>query len=614
MAIARRQAARRSTSPAGARRVPPAPARARPRAASPPRCAPQTPLAVTETTFRDAHQSLLATRVRTRDLVAVAPYVARMTPELLSVEAWGGATYDVALRFLGEDPWERLAALREALPNICIQMLLRGRNTVGYTPYPDRGHRRVRQRGGGDAGVDIFRIFDALNDVSQMRPAIDAVLATGTADRRGRGLLHGRPARPGRRPLHARLLPAPGRADRRRRARTSSRSRTWPACCGRCRRAARRRPCASGSTCRSTCTRTTPRAGSSPRCSPPPSRRRRGRRGQRAHGRHHEPALGVGARRRAGAHRARHGHLARRGLRPRAVLGGGAPPLPPVRVRACPGPTGRVYHHEIPGGQLSNLRQQAIALGLADDFELIEDMYAAANRILGRVPKVTPSSKVVGDLALHLAAVKADPADFDENPREVRRPRLGDRLHGRRARRPARGAGPSRSARRCSPGATCASASPSSPTTERAGLEADGRRAARHAERAALPRADPPVRADPRAVRRPLGRRHRRLPLRPAPGSSTWSRSRRACASTPARGDRRGRRQGHAHRHDDPQRPAAARCSCATAASPSRPGRREGRRLPAGPDRRAVLGRGDAEGRSRGPRSRPARPSRRSRP
>ncbi|MBN9194842.1 MAG: pyruvate carboxylase, partial [Microbacterium sp.] len=81
-----------------------------------------------------------------------------------------------------------------------------------------------------------------------------------------------------------------------------------------------------------------------------------------------------------------------------------------------PGPTGRVYHHEIPGGQLSNLRQQAIALGLADDFELIEDMYAAANEILGRVPKVTPSSKVVGDLALHLAAVKADPADFASNP------------------------------------------------------------------------------------------------------------------------------------------------------------------------------------------------------
>ena len=104
--------------------------------ASPARCASRPPLAVTETTFRDAHQSLLATRVRTKDLVTVAPYVARLTPQLLSVEAWGGATYDVALRFLGEDPWERLDRLRTALPNIAIQMLLRGRNTVGYTPYP----------------------------------------------------------------------------------------------------------------------------------------------------------------------------------------------------------------------------------------------------------------------------------------------------------------------------------------------------------------------------------------------------------------------------------------------------------------------------------------------
>src|SRR5512142_1708248 len=96
----------------------------------------QTKMTDTDTTFRDAHQSLLATRVRTRDLVAAGPHVARLTPQLLSVECWGGATYDVALRFLGEDPWERLAARREAMPNLCLQMLLRGRNTVGYTPYP----------------------------------------------------------------------------------------------------------------------------------------------------------------------------------------------------------------------------------------------------------------------------------------------------------------------------------------------------------------------------------------------------------------------------------------------------------------------------------------------
>ena len=93
-------------------------------------------MGITDTTFRDAHQSLLATRVRTRDLVAVAPWQARLLPGMFSVECWGGATYDVALRFLGEDPWERLAKLRAAMPNQNLQMLLRGRNTVGYTPYP----------------------------------------------------------------------------------------------------------------------------------------------------------------------------------------------------------------------------------------------------------------------------------------------------------------------------------------------------------------------------------------------------------------------------------------------------------------------------------------------
>ncbi len=110
----------------------------------------------------------------------VAPYIARMTPQLLSIECWGGATYDVALRFLKEDPWERLAALREAVPNICLQMLLRGRNTVGYTPYPESVTHAFVQEATA-TGIDIYRIFDALNNVDSMRPAIDAVRETGTA-------------------------------------------------------------------------------------------------------------------------------------------------------------------------------------------------------------------------------------------------------------------------------------------------------------------------------------------------------------------------------------------------------------------------------------------------
>src|SRR6185295_16543392 len=102
-----------------------------------------------------------------------------MVPGLLSVECWGGATYDVALRFLAENPWERLAALRAALPNICTQMLLRGRNTVGYTPYPTEVTEAFVHEA-AHTGIDVFRIFDALNDVEQMRPAIEAVRATGT--------------------------------------------------------------------------------------------------------------------------------------------------------------------------------------------------------------------------------------------------------------------------------------------------------------------------------------------------------------------------------------------------------------------------------------------------
>ena len=133
---------------------------------------------ITDTTMRDAHQSLLATRMRTLDMTAIAPYYASLLPELFSVECWGGATFDVAMRFLREDPWQRLAALRERLPNLLLQMLLRSANAVGYANYPDNVVRFfIRQA--AEAGVDVFRIFDSLNWVENMRVAIDAVLESG---------------------------------------------------------------------------------------------------------------------------------------------------------------------------------------------------------------------------------------------------------------------------------------------------------------------------------------------------------------------------------------------------------------------------------------------------
>ena len=396
-----------------------------------------TAVGVTDTTFRDAHQSLLATRVRTSGLMAVAPYLARTMPQLLSVECWGGATYDVALRFLKEDPWERLATLREKLPNICLQMLLRGRNTVGYTPYPELVTSTFVDEATA-TGIDIFRIFDALNNVESMRPAIDAVRETGTAIAEVAMCYTGDLSDPGERlytldyylklaeqivdagahvlaikdmagllrpqaakllvgalrsrfdlPVHVHTHDTPG-------GQLASYVAAWQAGADAVDGAA------------------APMAGTTS-----------------------QPALSSIV---AAAAHTEYGT----GLSLSAVCA-----LEPYwealrKVYApfesgLPGPTGRVYHHEIPGGQLSNLRQQAIALGLGDRFEEVEEAYAGADRVLGRLIKVTPSSKVVGDLALALvgAGVTADefasePARFDipESVLGFLRGELGDPAGG----------------------------------------------------------------------------------------------------------------------------------------------------------------------------------------
>ena len=136
------------------------------------------PLLLTDTTFRDAHQSLLATRLRTRDMLRVADAYARMCPGLFSLEMWGGATFDTALRFLKEDPWDRLAQLRTRIPNLLFQMLLRGSNAVGYTSYPDNVVKAFVKEA-ADAGIDLFRVFDSLNWVPNMAVALEAVREAG---------------------------------------------------------------------------------------------------------------------------------------------------------------------------------------------------------------------------------------------------------------------------------------------------------------------------------------------------------------------------------------------------------------------------------------------------
>ena len=388
---------------------------------------------VTDTTFRDAHQSLLATRLRTTGLLMIAPYIARMTPQLLSIECWGGATYDVALRFLKEDPWERLAVLREAVPNICLQMLLRGRNTVGYTPYPEIVTKAFIDEATA-TGIDIYRIFDALNNVESMRPAIDAVRETGTAVAEVAMSYTGDLSDPGENlytldyylkladqivdagahvlaikdmagllrpqaatalvgalcsrfdlPVHVHTHDTPG-------GQLATYVAAWQAGASAVDGAA------------------APLAGTTS-----------------------QPALSSIVA--AAAHTEYDTGLSLASVCELEPYWEALRKVYAPFESGLPAPTGRVYHHEIPGGQLSNLRQQAIALGLGDRFEEIEESYAGADRILGRLVKVTPSSKVVGDLALALvgAGVSADefasdPARFDipDSVIEFFRGELGD--------------------------------------------------------------------------------------------------------------------------------------------------------------------------------------------
>ncbi len=374
----------------------------------------QTAVQITDTTFRDAHQSLLATRVRTRDLLAAGPYVARMTPGLLSVECWGGATYDVALRFLGEDPWERLAALREAMPNLCLQMLLRGRNTVGYTPYPTEVTDAFVHEAAA-TGLDVFRIFDALNDVEQMRPAIRAVRETGTTVAEVALCYTADLLDPAEKlytlDYYLRLADEIVEAGAHLLAIKDMAGLLRPAAAARLVTALRERfdlpvhlhthdtaggqlatlmaAVAAGVDAVDAASASMAGTTSQPPLSALVAALAHTER---------DPGFDL----RAVTDLEPYWEMVRRVYKP--------------FESGLPSPTGRVYDHEIPGGQLSNLRQQAIALGLGEKFEQIEEMYAAADRICGRLVKVTPSSKVVGDLALHLVAVGADPKEFAENP------------------------------------------------------------------------------------------------------------------------------------------------------------------------------------------------------
>ncbi|NOX54184.1 MAG: pyruvate carboxylase [Planctomycetes bacterium] len=387
------------------------------------------PLLITDTTFRDAHQSLLATRFRTYDLLQVADAYARLCPNLFSIEMWGGATFDTAMRFLKECPWQRLADLRERIPNILFQMLLRASNAVGYTNYPDNVVKAF-VREAADAGIDLFRVFDALNWVPNMRVAVEEVLKSGALceaaicytgdilnpDRTKYDLKYYVKMAKDLERMGAHILAIKDMA-------------------GLCKPFAAERLV----------------------------RTLRQEVGIPVHFHTHDTA-GVQA---AAILKAAEAGLDIADAAMAPMSGGTSQPnlntlIETLRFSSRDTgldsepldtiaeywravrefyaafetpvlPSGAdLYQHEMPGGQYSNLFQQACALGLADRWAEVCRTYADVNRMLGDIVKVTPTSKAVGDLALFLIANDMTTEELLQSERELALPQsVIDLLSGR---------------------------------------------------------------------------------------------------------------------------------------------------------------------------------------
>lgn len=370
------------------------------------------PVLMTDTTLRDAHQSLFATRMRTADMLPIAPYYARELPQLFSMECWGGATFDVAMRFLKEDPWQRLAQLREQVPNILFQMLLRGANGVGYTSYADNVVRFfVRQAAA--SGVDLFRVFDALNWVENMRVSIDAVLDAGALCE-GAICYSGDLFDPSR-PKYD-LAYYVGIARQLQKAGVHILAIKDMA--GICR----------------------------PRAVAALVRALKEETGLPVHFHTHDTsgiaAASVLAAIDAGCDAVDGALDAMSGLTSQPNLSSIAaalsfterdPGLSPQALHAAStyfegvrrfyapfesdirAGTADVYRHEMPGGQYTNLREQSRALGLEHRWTEVSQAYSDVNQLFGDIVKVTPTSKVVGDMALMMVANDLTPADV-QNP------------------------------------------------------------------------------------------------------------------------------------------------------------------------------------------------------
>jgi pyruvate carboxylase len=371
---------------------------------------------MTDTTMRDGHQSLLATRVRTLDIAAIASTYAKALPNLFSLECWGGATFDVSMRFLTEDPWERLALIRENAPNFLLQMLLRGANGVGYKNYPDNVVKYfVRQAAKG--GIDLFRVFDCLNWVENMRVSMDAVaeenkLCEAAICYTGDILNSARPKYDLKYYVNlAKELEAAGAHII---ALKDMAGLLKPQAARMLFRALKQEtslPIHFHTHDTSGIAAATVLAAVEAGVDVVDSAM------DALSGNTSQPCLGSIVEALAGTER--------------------DPGLDPEWIRRISfyweavrtqyaafesdlkGPASEVYLHEMPGGQFTNLKEQARSLGLETRWHKVAQAYADANQMFGDIVKVTPSSKVVGDMALMMVSQDLTVADVVNPAKDV---------------------------------------------------------------------------------------------------------------------------------------------------------------------------------------------------
>ncbi|HVU38305.1 MAG TPA: pyruvate carboxylase [Opitutales bacterium] len=371
-------------------------------------------LLVTDTTFRDAHQSLLAARVRTADMAYCADSIARRAPQLFSMEMWGGATFDTCLRFLREDPFFRLRTLREKIPNICFQMLLRGANGVGYSNYPDKVIQGFVKHC-AEAGMDIFRVFDSLNYLPNLEAAMDAIVNHTDSICEAAICYTGDILDPARDKYTLKYYVSLAKELEKRGAHMLAIKDMAGLC----------HPLAVAKLTKAL----------------------KEELGIPVHFHTHDSSgiasASVLAASEAGVDVVDLAVSSMSGLTSQPNLNSVAHAL-----RFSPRATGldieffnqlsiyweavrqayepfdtspkfgsaEVYEHEMPGGQYTNLREQAAALGLGARWPEVVRYYEEVNQLLGDIVKVTPSSKVVGDLAIFLLTRGIEPANLVNLP------------------------------------------------------------------------------------------------------------------------------------------------------------------------------------------------------